>query len=151
MVWQLLLAPSKSPGVLSFFSQRVAVRNPGARQFEEITLLRTGGCSGSVLCEYRTERMTAVPGYHYTGTEGVIEFEDGVTEQTLEVEILPKSEHRASSEFLVLLEEAQGASLAQDANGAPECNILLVEIPPVGARRSCLRLLERVNMRQPLQ
>ncbi|CAK0892791.1 unnamed protein product, partial [Prorocentrum cordatum] len=38
--------------------------------------------------------------------------------------------------------EAQGASLAQDANGAPECNILLVEIPPVGARRSCLRLLD---------
>jgi len=110
------------------------------------------GCTGRVSCNYRTERLTAVPGYDYSETDGTLEFEEGVTEQFIDLEILPKSGNESKDDFLTVLEDPEGGvEFNPNNDGGMESEILTVSIGPcdlvhAGARQKLARWLDdRIN------
>merc|ERR1719498_1438211 len=96
-------------------------------------VLRLDSCAGDVALKYRTERLSAVPGYDFTETEGEMEFEDGETEKFIELEILAKGMTRTKDEFMLVLEELEGpAEFSPNNDGGLESEILTIEIGPRG-------------------
>jgi len=90
---------------------------------------RVGGCSGTVSCTYRTERLTAIPGHDFVEVEGELEFPEGVTEQFIDIEILPKGKFENKDDFLVVLENAEGGAKFKPCNdGGEDAEILTVTI-----------------------
>lgn len=121
---------SDMQGRLGFGYERLLVAGDAESQTLQVMIERTGGCQGTASCTWRTERLSAVPGYAYTEVEGTIEFAHGVTEAFLEVEVLPRSGTAARREFLVILENLEGADFDPHSDGGVDTEILTIEIGP---------------------
>jgi len=153
----VVMRPAGKPGRLSFAYERLLIQGAEKSQILQVMVQRTDGCSGPVSCSYRTERLQAVPGFDFTELEGgKLEFAAGVTEMVIEVEILPKEMSRANNEFLLILEDAEGADFIPDNDGGADSEILTIEIGPRDLLNSHLSermvrwLDERVNFNEVL-
>eukprot|EP00929_Paragymnodinium_shiwhaense_P011319 TRINITY_DN11689_c0_g3_i1.p1 TRINITY_DN11689_c0_g3~~TRINITY_DN11689_c0_g3_i1.p1 ORF type:complete len:1087 (-),score=211.34 TRINITY_DN11689_c0_g3_i1:107-3367(-) len=114
---------------LVFFTDHVLVQGTTENQVVDIAVHRLDGCSGAVSCKYRTEKLTAVPGFDYLEMEGTLEFAPGVTEQVLSVTILPKGKYEVTDRFLLVLEEIEGnAAFDAHDDGGEESAILTVTV-----------------------
>jgi len=118
-----------SRGRLRFAFEQLLIQGTNGHQVLEVVVQRLDGCSGTVSCTYRTERLSAVPGHDYNEASGTLEFLEGVTEQIIEIEILPKGKHENKDEFLVLLEDAfGGACFSPGTDGGLDSEVLTVTI-----------------------
>lgn len=146
------LTKSQGHGKLAFSFERLLIVGAPEKQTMEVMVQRLDGCTGHVSCTYRTERLTAVPGYDFSETDGTLEFDEGVTEQFIDLEILPKSSHESKDDFLTVLEDAEGgAEFNPNNDGGMESEILTVSIGPcnlvhMNARAKMARWLDdRLN------
>jgi Ca2+/Na+ antiporter len=118
---------------------------PGSTESQhlEVAICRKGSCSEEVRCTYRTERMTAVPGYDYVDVAGIVEFQRQESEVMLQLEILPKAQFAVSRQFLLILESAEGAcDFDAEGDGGKESAILTITVQAVNTVRSVSRSLD---------
>jgi solute carrier family 8 (sodium/calcium exchanger) len=116
------------PGILKFQKPIMPVGAPDKTVSVKIIVMRIGGISGDAKCTYRTEKITAVPDFDYKETSGELLFPDGTALQAVEVEVLPKDSHERADEFIVVLEDVEGAVFDPDDNGGPDSSIAIVQI-----------------------
>jgi len=138
------MSPIDSGGVFRWPKEAIEVA-PQQEKFQiELVVVRGDGCSGDASVKWRTERFDAIPEYDFTSGEGDLLFEEGVTEQTIEIDILPKSAGRVASSFLVILEEADGAEFDAERDGEEDAAILTVSLLEVKDRDGgVLRSIDR--------
>ena len=116
----LLLNPAQStltivdvdhlPGQLLFSATNYVV-SEGAG-FLPVTVLRTNGQSGTIQVNFSTVAGTALPGFKYLTTNGVLTFGPGQTSQTFTVPILQESQVEGDQTLsLVLSNATAGATL----------------------------------------
>jgi len=142
------IGKAEANGILCFCFERVMVQGTRDKQIVEVLVQRQCGCSGTVSCSYRTERLSAVPGHDYQEADGELVFGEGVTEQFVEIEILPKGKFENKDEFLVVLENAEGgATFKASTDGGEDAEICTVSIatlnPSANSRYS--KFLRRVD------
>lgn len=76
------------PGVLSFDADEIQTSQG---QTATIGVVRSGGSSGRIQCQYETLDDTAVSSKDYKGVKGTLVFEDGESHKTIPCEITDKS------------------------------------------------------------
>ncbi|HKU76355.1 MAG TPA: SBBP repeat-containing protein [Pyrinomonadaceae bacterium] len=88
-----------------------------------VTVLRTGGSSGSLSVDYATANGTAIAGQDYTSTSGTLTFNDGETSKTISIPITDDGTTESDETFTV--------TLRNDANlevlGAPSTLTITVQ------------------------
>eukprot|EP00929_Paragymnodinium_shiwhaense_P111403 TRINITY_DN7938_c0_g1_i6.p1 TRINITY_DN7938_c0_g1~~TRINITY_DN7938_c0_g1_i6.p1 ORF type:complete len:1151 (-),score=204.67 TRINITY_DN7938_c0_g1_i6:209-3535(-) len=112
------IVPSNSPGRLCFACDQLQVQGSEESQRLEVIVMRTGGCSKSISCNYRTEGLSAISGWDFEETEGTLEFAEGVTEQAIWLTVLPKGAHKVTDKFLVILDGPDGGAALEDVLSA---------------------------------
>mmetsp|Transcript_60154 Transcript_60154/g.196481 ORF Transcript_60154/g.196481 Transcript_60154/m.196481 type:complete len:753 (-) Transcript_60154:111-2369(-) len=117
---------------LAFSVESLAIGGVDTGKDFEVTVLRRGpkiDGAGPVSCTYRTEGVTAVPGFDYEEVEGSVEFEEGQTEARIQLRILDSVRKLNRIEFLLILEEAEGdVCFDPEDDGGDESAILTVAI-----------------------
>lgn len=116
-------------GILTFESDQMEVMGGHDRRQIVVPVLRKNGCRGCVKCKYRTEALTATPGYDYVEDSGLLSFEAGASFGAVEVTLLPKQLGERSDEFQLILDEPEGGVLfnPNDDGGSTSC-VLTVKI-----------------------
>lgn len=120
--------PAYRKGVFSFAYERIAIPGASHAQTLQTIVERLDGCSGPARCNYRTTRLSSVPGFDYEEIEGVLEFPPGVTERFIEIEILPKQKAEIADKFLLILDEAEGAKFDRQEGGSRDSQTQTVMI-----------------------
>eukprot|EP00929_Paragymnodinium_shiwhaense_P005696 TRINITY_DN10798_c0_g1_i1.p1 TRINITY_DN10798_c0_g1~~TRINITY_DN10798_c0_g1_i1.p1 ORF type:complete len:855 (-),score=202.74 TRINITY_DN10798_c0_g1_i1:365-2929(-) len=116
-------------GVLGFPVDTWEVISGIAEQKISVPVIRKGGCKGAVSCSYRTEHMSAMPGYDYEEVSGAVHFEHGQSEAELSLTVLGKRLGESSDVFLLVLEEATGGAAFDPAeDGGSEKAVLSVRV-----------------------
>lgn len=114
----------------------------------------------AVSCAYHTERFGAVPDYDYVEAEGTLDFSIGVSELTIQLQILPNANCKVSREFLLIVEDAGEAGENQGSergetetaefdptqDGGSESAILTVSISPSEIAPSCCDRIVNMDM-----
>ena len=107
-----------APGQFAFATDNYTITEGGGVGYTNayITVTRINGSSGTVAVNFKTQDGTAVSGYKYVSTNGVLTFGDGESSKTFVVEVLntPTAEG-PETVFLVLSNPTGGASLANPA------------------------------------
>lgn len=133
-------ADKRDPHHIAFENSILQVAGTSEEQSVNVIVRRKGGLSRSVVCTYRTERLTGVPDYDFEESAGRLEFAIGQSESELSVKVLPKSAATVAREFLVVLEDAEGeggADFDPEEDGEEESAILTVRVDtPSGASAS---------------
>lgn len=127
--------------LLEFFAQDGA----GVIQFdlaEQIVSERAGqvaihihrreGAKGTVAVSYTVQDLTAFVGTHHAGTNGLLTFAPGETEQTLIIPILQDSRPECSREFRLSLHDATGGALVRNITNVT-VTILDDDVLPTGS------------------
>ena len=99
-----------SPGVVGIAPGSYAAGESGE---VEVTVRRTGGRTGAVSVEYRTEAAVglATDGQDYQETTGVLHWSDGDTsDKTVVIPILPDDAVEEQEDFKLTLDEPQGGA-----------------------------------------
>eukprot|EP00928_Gymnodinium_smaydae_P093818 TRINITY_DN7813_c1_g1_i1.p1 TRINITY_DN7813_c1_g1~~TRINITY_DN7813_c1_g1_i1.p1 ORF type:complete len:971 (-),score=189.17 TRINITY_DN7813_c1_g1_i1:93-2795(-) len=137
---------TESRGLLTFPCERLQVSGSPNVQDIEVVVQRQEGCCDAVSCAFRTERLSAVPGYDYLETAGILTFEEGITEQRIPITILPKKSYERSDDFLVVLEDPTGgARFDPRDDGGCDSTILTVTVEndrKIGTASTLLRILD---------
>ncbi|HYV11091.1 MAG TPA: Calx-beta domain-containing protein [Pyrinomonadaceae bacterium] len=76
-----------------------------------LTVLRTGGSSGTLTVDYTTADGTAIAGQDYTSTSGTLTFNDGETSKTIPIPILDDATTEPDETFTVALRTSNRESL----------------------------------------
>jgi len=134
---------------LAFPAQVVTVDSSPAAQTLTLAVERTGSFKGACSCRFYTEEVTAVPGWDYEANEGVLAFEEGETRKEFSIGICPRKAWKASTEFLVVLEEAECADCAvgfnPDDDGGEDQAILTVTFAPSTSEAALGGFLSRLD------
>lgn len=122
--------------ILTFKATNLAAKRGTEEYAFEVLVDRTGDCSGKVSCGFRTERFTAVPEYDYTGEEGELVFECGVTQQAIMVQLLPNAGAKGPRELFLILHDPVGAEFNPADDGGEDSAIcsLVIEHPTDDAK-----------------
>jgi len=118
-------------GFVSFSSEQLKVTGADSEMAVEVAVLRRKvSCApGPISCAYRTEAVTAVPGYDFEEIEGALEFAEDEMEKTISFKILGKRRRIFDCEFLVLLQDLEGGpTFDPDDDGGEDEAILTVAI-----------------------
>lgn len=135
---------SHAAGILTFESDTLDVVAGSEQQTIKILVLRRNGVEGRVGCSWRTERLSAVPGFDYEEESGEVCFLSGETKQIVSVQILTKEIWERNDQFQVILSNIWGgATFNPNADGGASINRLTVTIANVRrVRVSCCFLLD---------
>uniref|UniRef100_A0A7S4Q7C8 Calx-beta domain-containing protein n=1 Tax=Alexandrium monilatum TaxID=311494 RepID=A0A7S4Q7C8_9DINO len=116
-------------GYLTFKADILTVR-VGLEPLEEVVqVFRKNGTSGRVSCSYKTQMISATPGYDYEELAGEIQFRDGTSSAEIRLNIMPKIVgHRSDSFQLILEEPVGGVEFNPDSDGGEETCSLTVEL-----------------------
>eukprot|EP00931_Biecheleriopsis_adriatica_P060855 TRINITY_DN36558_c0_g2_i1.p1 TRINITY_DN36558_c0_g2~~TRINITY_DN36558_c0_g2_i1.p1 ORF type:complete len:1095 (+),score=226.46 TRINITY_DN36558_c0_g2_i1:175-3459(+) len=125
------VVPAEKRGVLCFPYEQILIAGDSDTRTLQCMVERLDGCSGRARCSYRTMRLTSVPGFDYEEAEGELEFPPGVTERFVDLQILPKRKDEVSDQFMLLLEEVEGAHFDPTTDGGEDSQVLTIHI---GAR-----------------
>jgi hypothetical protein len=88
-----------------------------------VTVVRTGGSTGSVSVDYSTANGTAIAGQDYTSTSGTLTFNGGETSKTIQIPITNDSPTETDETFTVFLRN--DANL--EAVGAPSTLVVTLQ------------------------
>jgi len=112
----------------------------GKPQQVEVVVFRHGARAeslGEASCSWRTEPLTAVPGFDFEEASGTLDFGQGETERRLELQITPKAWRLSSRRFIVLLENAEGGpSFDPHSDGGENSAIMTIELQACGSQPS---------------
>lgn len=131
---------------IGFETDVLVVPGTSDNQSLEVIVYRTGGKKGSVSCNYRTERLTAIPGYDFEEASGTLEFANESATATITLDILSKSKGAVSRSLLLILEATEDSKCDFDAeqDGSTESGIMTVKIEPKDSSRSISKRLDRI-------
>eukprot|EP00931_Biecheleriopsis_adriatica_P106378 TRINITY_DN8083_c0_g1_i1.p1 TRINITY_DN8083_c0_g1~~TRINITY_DN8083_c0_g1_i1.p1 ORF type:complete len:777 (+),score=143.21 TRINITY_DN8083_c0_g1_i1:29-2359(+) len=116
-------------GILTFMDHSININVDTEEKEVILKVVRKNGHEGKVTCTYRTEQLSAIPGFDYEEDEGEIQFRDGVTMAEIAVTILPKKAGERNDKFQVVLEEPTGgAEFNPDFDGGEECQRLTINL-----------------------
>mmetsp|Transcript_109232 Transcript_109232/g.319754 ORF Transcript_109232/g.319754 Transcript_109232/m.319754 type:complete len:854 (+) Transcript_109232:79-2640(+) len=104
-------------GVLAFDDDMWEVVVGSERRRLSVPVLRRQGSDGLAVCRCRTEGRSAVPGRDYVEYEGELRFAPGVTQVSVNVELLPKRPGDESCQFGLVLDDVRGGALLQPGGG----------------------------------
>lgn len=93
--------------------------------------LRTlpGIIPGAITCKYRTDRLTAVPGYDFKEDSGELHFSHDNLKQQIMLTIMPGRIYKAQSQFQVILDFLEGScAFSETDDGGKESALLTVTI-----------------------
>mmetsp|Transcript_34900 Transcript_34900/g.99622 ORF Transcript_34900/g.99622 Transcript_34900/m.99622 type:complete len:825 (-) Transcript_34900:277-2751(-) len=125
----VVVLDANGPGKLRFMKPAITVPATALKATYPVKVLRDHGATGKVSCSYRTQDDTAKANYDYTAMSGTLTFAPGVTQETIDIQILPKSSHEKQERFRVVLADPEGGVVFdQQTDGGKECNILTVYI-----------------------
>jgi solute carrier family 8 (sodium/calcium exchanger) len=116
-------------GRLCFPYTQLLIQGSAEQMTLEILVQRKENCQGPATCNFRTERLSAVPGYDYEPLEGEISFEAGATEAFINVEILPK-QGLVQTDFILILTDPDGCDFDPSTDGGIENEILTIVVGP---------------------
>lgn len=139
------IEPSAS---FAFAAETMQLQGSSERQILEVNvILREAPCTGVVSCSYHTEELCAVQSYDFEAAEGRLEFAEGVTEQSIKLEIPARGAHRIARDFLVILDDVDGmVKFDPNDDGGSESAICTVKIDPVApsltGKRKLMRLVD---------
>jgi len=125
------------PGTIGFDCDEVHVAPTAVNTRLGIT--RRDGHHGDITCRYRTVDGTAISGKDFVPCDAFLEFADGETYQTIDIEMIP-SPIRVSmfdESFKVVLDDAtEGVKFDVSTDGGGECS--MCEIILTGSTKPCL-------------
>jgi hypothetical protein len=97
-----------------------------------VTVERTEGTDGDVTVDYEIVNGTAIGGTDFVSDAGTLTFDDTVSSQTIQVEILNDSVAEADKNFTIVLSNVQGGATLSTVNIATiTINDSDVEVPEV--------------------
>lgn len=124
-------------GVISFRStENVVVREDGG--IARVDLVRTGGTSGYVSVRWHTVAQSAVPGVHFTSSEGIVHFENGQAAKSIDIPIIDNDQFTGDASFAVVLTAPVGTTIV----GQASISVVVTELdaaPPPTRRRPVSR------------
>lgn len=88
-----------------------------------VTVLRTGGTSGTLTVEYATANGTAIAGQDYTSTSGTLTFNAGETSKTIQIPIADDGATESSETFTVTLRNTPSL----ESLGAPSNLVVTIQ------------------------
>ena len=94
------------PGELSFDSRELEVFESAGSV--KVTVHRTHGCEGTIGCQWATRDGTAKSPSGYIGASGSLVFAEGVTQKTLQVELVDLAAYHRDDDFQIVLTSASG-------------------------------------------
>lgn len=103
-------APGISPGILTFENNNVSIDNGTAF----IVVTRTGGSSGVVTVDYKTQDISALAGTNYIPASGTLTFSDGEMNKSFTVTVLGGIENQSISFIVILNNPGGGASIGSE-------------------------------------
>ena len=105
-----------APGQLSFAATNFFANEGDGTAL--VTVIRTGGSSGSVSAFYYTTPMSAIPGVNYISVSNNLTFSDGQTNRTFTVPLIDNSLSQGSLNFAVSLATniSSGTTLVSPTN-----------------------------------
>ncbi|CAE8633871.1 unnamed protein product, partial [Polarella glacialis] len=111
----------------------------------KLPVYRKNSQEGIVFCRYRTEGLSAVPGYDYEESIGEIAFGNGISEAEIGVRILPKKVWQQSDSFQVILEDLDGGACFNPGHdGGAEHSVLTIKLvnpSSAGSKKGLARAL----------
>ncbi|KAL5018651.1 hypothetical protein ScPMuIL_004373 [Solemya velum] len=113
-ITQIIIQDDDEPGTLTFsnpsflFKESVGVAT--------VTVVRRNGSDGTVSVKWETKDITAVGGMDYLDTQGVLVFDHGETEKSIEIRIKDDQEFEKDENFEVSLKETTGGALVGKLN-----------------------------------
>jgi len=126
---RVLIIDSDHPGVFKFSTEQMQIRESPDDPKEHVDIVRTKGTCGAVSCKWRTEDDSAVAGFDYKATSGVLHFAPGEGQKSIEFEILPRGRGVKTGQFRLIIDSASGGALFDaSTDGSEECCILTVTI-----------------------
>jgi hypothetical protein len=72
-----------------------------------VTVLRTGGSTGTLTVDYATVDGTAIAGQDYTATSGTLTFNGGETSKTFQVPITDDAPNEPDETFTIILRHSE--------------------------------------------
>jgi uncharacterized delta-60 repeat protein len=106
----------QQPGTLFFSATNYNVGSSDGYAY--LTVYRTNGFSGIVSVNYMTAQGTAQPGVDYLNTNGLLTFDEGVTNRTIAVQLLPQTQVKPPLAFSVTLSNAIGGATLSNPTDA---------------------------------
>eukprot|EP00930_Biecheleria_cincta_P086996 TRINITY_DN76268_c0_g1_i1.p1 TRINITY_DN76268_c0_g1~~TRINITY_DN76268_c0_g1_i1.p1 ORF type:complete len:820 (-),score=136.76 TRINITY_DN76268_c0_g1_i1:143-2407(-) len=117
------------PGNLGFEKDEIRVEEATDIVTVEIKVIRSVGFAGAISCSYTTEDASAIAGADYIETSGMLDFQAGEYDKTIQVDILPKGKFEGTEKFRVVLSDATGgAGFDPKCDGGPQSSICTVVI-----------------------
>jgi autotransporter-associated beta strand protein len=107
------LQESDGPGTIRFAGVSIADETSGKVR---ITLLRTGGTSGTISVDWTTTDNTAKSGVVYDGRAGTAAFGPGEILQTIEIPLINDSVYSGATAFNVVLSRPAGTTITGPAS-----------------------------------
>src|SRR5206468_807650 len=92
------------PGQFQFTQTNYVVSE--ADGFMPVTIVRTNGQAGQVSVAFSTQPGTAIAGYKYSPTNGVLSFSDGELSKTFTVRIFQEGQVEGNQTFGLILSNA---------------------------------------------
>jgi len=116
-------------GCLCFGTDMISVAGGQQSRVLRVPVFRRNGVLGCVSCCYRTEKLTAVPGYDFVECEGELVFEEEEQVQEVSITVLPKRLGERADQFQLVIEEpTAGAAFDPSCDGGVDRNVLTVTI-----------------------
>lgn len=129
-------------GVITFLEDAMEVPGASTAKVLNVDIFRRNGTKGKISCTYRTEGLNAVPGHDFKEANGLLEFEDGETKHSVDLEVLPQRPTENHDHFQLVLEALSGsAQFNPNDDGGKEHAVLTVKIVNTGHTAGCLSQL----------
>lgn len=124
-------------GVLTFEADTMDVLGGREEARAKVVVYRHNGCTGTVACKYRMEKLTAIPGRDYVEEEGSVTMGPGISSAEIDITILPKKAWEVCDSFQIILEDASGGAVFNpNDDGGEDCCLLTITIINGDARRA---------------
>jgi len=125
-VCEITILNDDMPGTLEFFTDEVYTE-PGKQL--NLSISRTHGAAGEIICKYRTEEDTAKPEEHFKPVAGEFKLAQGATNYTIPVDIVQIAGDRPDRMFRIIVEAVSpGVKFNPTSNGGATSSICDVVI-----------------------
>ncbi|CAJ1401560.1 unnamed protein product [Effrenium voratum] len=116
----LVILGNQDPGFLKFEKEQMECKEELKEVVRQISVMRRDGAFGKVVCEWRTEDVTAQAATHYVAGSGTLEFEHGQMAATIPLTILPAGRYELSSTVRLVLSNITGGKFNPASPGGKD-------------------------------
>lgn len=144
----ITIVDDDDPGVLRFEHEEIWVEENDKDTKLELRVLRQGGSTGNITCQYKTESATAICPLDFEHVEGTLDFKTGQMSAVIPILIKSKGRYEKTENFRVIIfEPTNKASFAPDTDGGAESCVATIFIKPgERVKASTDRMLESLKV-----